>query len=154
GRHKDPRQERNSQITPNTRERPTDYNSARYPGTINGPTKISPHINPANRAYSTPLIITGIHWSVRRNVQEADMIAPGIPSLSERMREDATLINYLLTLKRWLTLSANVVVGRPINLLSVLLSSNRPPFDAPTSESASISASPSGRPTLFSAAAK
>lgn len=77
------------------------------------------------------------------------MIAPGIPSLSERMREDATLINYLLTLKRWLTLSANVVVGRPINLLSVLLSSNRPPFDAPTSESASISASPSGRPNAF-----
>ena len=29
----------------------------------------------------------------QKKVQEADMIAPGIPSLLERMREDATLIN-------------------------------------------------------------
>lgn len=47
------------------------------------------------------------------------------------------------------TLSAREVVGRPISVLRVRLSSNSPPFDAPTSESASISASPAGRPAAF-----
>lgn len=47
------------------------------------------------------------------------------------------------------TLSAREVVGRPISVLRVRLSSNSPPFDAPTSESASISARPMRQTDAF-----
>lgn len=51
-------------------------------------------------------------------------------------------------------LSASVVVGRPISLLSVWLSSKSPPLEAPISESASISARPAGRPTALQRGSK
>ena len=47
------------------------------------------------------------------------------------------------------TLSASEVVGRPISVLRVRLSSNSPPFDAPVSESASISARPGRQADAF-----
>ena len=64
------------------------------------------------------------------------------------LKSSITLIRFYYTNASANT-SANGVVGRPINAESTCESSNNPPFEAPVSESANISAKPSGKPKLF-----